>query len=132
MTLAYSSMAVIISRWYNTQNVFLNTDASDWDSASTTSKASKNMPIYKLEEDFTCEPPVALPVVREQELDTCSPEAPETDRSGRKRQSPTATPPLPSPRSLTSRTGVQSQPQPQPRSRKNSSQKPESDEGKLW
>ncbi|XP_072528004.1 ankyrin repeat domain-containing protein 26 isoform X5 [Salminus brasiliensis] len=107
-------------------------DASDWDSASTTSKASKNIPAYKLEEEFAGETPVALPVVQEQELDTSSPEVQEAASPERKGPFPIATPPLPSPRSLTARARVQSQPQPQPRIHKNSSQKPESDEESDW
>ncbi|KAL6474419.1 hypothetical protein MHYP_G00179800 [Metynnis hypsauchen] len=107
-------------------------DASDWDSASTTSKASKNIPAYKLEEELAGETQVALPVLPEQELDASSPEAQEAASTERSRPSPIATPPLPSPRSLTASTGVQSQPQPQPRVRKNSAQKPESDEESDW
>ncbi|XP_036432147.1 ankyrin repeat domain-containing protein 26 isoform X2 [Colossoma macropomum] len=107
-------------------------DASDWDSASTTSKASKNIPAYKLEEELVGETQGALPVLPEQELDTSSPEAQEAASTERSRPSPAATPPLPSPRSLTTRTGVQPQPQPQPRIHKNPAQKPESDEESDW
>ncbi|XP_049330498.1 ankyrin repeat domain-containing protein 26 isoform X4 [Astyanax mexicanus] len=109
-------------------------DASDWDSASTTSRASKNIPACKLDEELAGETPVALPVVQEQDPDTSSPDVQEPARPELKGPSPTATPPLPNPRTHTAHPGVQSQPQPQPqpRTHRNSAQKPESDEESDW
>ncbi|KAG9280893.1 ankyrin repeat domain-containing protein 26-like [Astyanax mexicanus] len=109
-------------------------DASDWDSASTTSRASKNIPACKLDEELAGETPVALPVVQEQDPDTSSPDVQEPARPKLKGPSPTATPPLPNPRTHTAHPGVQSQPQPQPqpRTHRNSAQKPESDEESDW
>ncbi|XP_051548643.1 ankyrin repeat domain-containing protein 26-like isoform X2 [Myxocyprinus asiaticus] len=99
-------------------------DASDWDSASTTSKASKNFPVYKLEEEPLYENPAApmLPIM---------PQVHDTDTGEHKeaspeRSRPTTTPPLPSPRFLNPNTS--SKPQPTPRLHLDSNQRPESEE----
>ncbi|XP_066524584.1 ankyrin repeat domain-containing protein 26 [Hoplias malabaricus] len=108
-------------------------DASDWDSASTTSKASRNIPVSKFEEEQAGETPGILPVVQEQEMDTSNPDDQEDANLEKMGCSPTAlgcSPPLPSPRSIPARTGLQSQPQPQPRVHNNSAQK--SDDESDW
>ncbi|XP_073798578.1 ankyrin repeat domain-containing protein 26 isoform X14 [Danio rerio] len=96
-------------------------DASDWDSASTTSKASKNLPVHKLEEEPVFESLEASTIAhQQQDMDSREHEeaSPEVD-------TPTAlnTAPLPSPRSLNSK------PRPLPRLRNSdSNHKPESEE----
>ncbi|XP_056307637.1 ankyrin repeat domain-containing protein 26 [Danio aesculapii] len=98
-------------------------DASDWDSASTTSKASKNLPVHKLEEEpvFESLETSALPIThQQQDMDTREHEeaSPEVDK-------PTSldAAPLPSPRSLSSK------PRPLPRLRNSdSNHRPESEE----
>ncbi|XP_076863224.1 LOW QUALITY PROTEIN: ankyrin repeat domain-containing protein 26 [Brachyhypopomus gauderio] len=87
-------------------------DASDWDTASTISRASKTMPVYKTVEELADEGPVALPAVQEQDLDASSPETQSTASPERRHTSPRVTPPLPSPRTLTPRTQTQCQLQP--------------------
>lgn len=97
-------------------------DASDWDSASTTSKASKNLPVHKLEEEpvFESLEASALPITHQQQnMDSREHEeaSPEIDK-------PTAlnSAPLPSPRSLNSK------PRPLPRLRNSdSNHRPESE-----
>uniref|UniRef100_A0A9J8AT29 CCDC144C-like coiled-coil domain-containing protein n=1 Tax=Cyprinus carpio carpio TaxID=630221 RepID=A0A9J8AT29_CYPCA len=101
-------------------------DASDWDSASTTSKASKNYPVHKLEEEPLFESPAAstLPITpQQQDMDTR-----EHEEANPERNKPTisSTTPLPSPRSLN--PNVSSKPQPLPRLRLDSNQRPESEE----
>ncbi|XP_073725080.1 ankyrin repeat domain-containing protein 26-like isoform X2 [Misgurnus anguillicaudatus] len=96
-------------------------DASDWDSASTTSKASKNFPVYKMEEEPD-QPAPAFPITPlEQDEDENTIEVkdthPETNKS---------TTPLPSPRSLNA--DASSKPRPLPRLRLDSNQRPESEE----
>ncbi|CAM4733866.1 unnamed protein product [Leuciscus chuanchicus] len=101
-------------------------DASDWDSASTTSKASKNFPVHKLEEEPVFESPAAsvLPITPQQqevvtkEHEEASPE--------RKKPTTSSTQPLPSPRSLN--PNGSSKPRPLPRLRLDSNQRPESEE----
>uniref|UniRef100_A0A9J8CVU5 Uncharacterized protein n=1 Tax=Cyprinus carpio carpio TaxID=630221 RepID=A0A9J8CVU5_CYPCA len=101
-------------------------DASDWDSASTTSKASKKFPVHKLDEEPVFESPAAsaLPITsEEQDVDTrehkkASPEINKPTTSSTK--------PLPSPRSLN--TNASSKPQALPRLRLDSNQRPESEE----
>ncbi|XP_067235691.1 ankyrin repeat domain-containing protein 26 isoform X10 [Chanodichthys erythropterus] len=102
-------------------------DASDWDSASTTSKASKNFPVHKLEEEPVFESPAAsaLPITpQQQEVDTREHE----EASPEKNNKPTtsSTQPLPSPRSLN--PNDRSKPRPLPRLRLDSNQRPESEE----
>ncbi|XP_074490077.1 ankyrin repeat domain-containing protein 26 isoform X2 [Sebastes fasciatus] len=93
-------------------------DASDWDSASTTSKRTlpgRRMPSPGLEEFPEC----SYPSVKEQEEDI-APAAPLTpQRSFNSNKTLPSTPPQP-------------QPQPQPRSRKMVLQKPESEEDSDW
>ncbi|XP_039518129.1 ankyrin repeat domain-containing protein 26 isoform X2 [Pimephales promelas] len=101
-------------------------DASDWDSASTTSKASKNFPVQKLEEEPVFESPAssALPITPQQQLvDTR-----EHEEASPERNKPTtsSTQPLPSPRSLNPNSS--SKPRPLPRLRLDSNQRPESEE----
>ncbi|KAK7117213.1 hypothetical protein R3I94_022693 [Phoxinus phoxinus] len=101
-------------------------DASDWDSASTTSKASKNFPVHKLEEEMVFESPAAsaLPITpQQQEVDTR-----EHEEASPERNKPTtsSTQPLPSPRSLN--PNGSSKPRPLPRLRLDSNQRPESEE----
>ncbi|MCI4381927.1 hypothetical protein PGIGA_G00257550 [Pangasianodon gigas] len=108
-------------------------DASDWDSASTTSKASKNLPVYKPEEELASETPVPLPVVREQELRTSVAEtqgAANTKKEEGKESSLLGTHPLPSPRSFKPLTSTQ--PQPQTHIHKESIKKPVSEEESDW
>ncbi|KAF4094797.1 ankyrin repeat domain-containing protein 26 isoform X3 [Onychostoma macrolepis] len=96
-------------------------DASDWDSASTTSKASKNYPVHKLDEESLFESPAvsALPITpQQQDVNTR-----EHKEANPERNKPT---PLPSPRSLN--PNASSKPQPLPRLRLDSSQRPESEE----
>lgn len=100
-------------------------DASDWDSASTTSKASKNFPVHKLEEEPVFESPAAsaLPITpQQQEVDTK-----EHEEASPERNKPTtsSTQPLPSPRSLN--PNGSSKPRPLPRLRLDSNQRPESE-----
>ncbi|XP_077066155.1 ankyrin repeat domain-containing protein 26 isoform X23 [Siphateles boraxobius] len=101
-------------------------DASDWDSASTTSKASKNIPVHKLEEEPVFESPAAstLPITPQQQgVDTR-----EHEEASPERNKPTtsSTQPLPSPRSLN--PNGTSKPRPLPRLRLDSNQRPESEE----
>ncbi|XP_056128521.1 ankyrin repeat domain-containing protein 26 [Rhinichthys klamathensis goyatoka] len=101
-------------------------DASDWDSASTTSKASKNFPVHKLEEEPVFESPAAsaLPVTPQQQVvDTR-----EHEEASPEKNKPTtsSTQPLPSPRSLN--PNGSSKPRPLPRLRLDSNQRPESEE----
>ncbi|MCJ8736043.1 hypothetical protein PDJAM_G00254300 [Pangasius djambal] len=110
-------------------------DASDWDSASTTSKASKNLPVYKPEEELASETPVPLPVVREQELHTSVAEtqgAANTKKEEGKESSLLGSRPLPSPRSFKPLTSTQPQPQPQTHIHKESIKKPVSEEESDW
>ncbi|XP_053093156.1 ankyrin repeat domain-containing protein 26 isoform X3 [Pangasianodon hypophthalmus] len=110
-------------------------DASDWDSASITSKASKNLSVYKPEEELASETPVPLPVVREQELRTSVAEtqgAANTKKEEGKESSLLGTRPLPSPRSFKPLTSTQPQPQPQTHIHKESIKKPVSEEESDW
>ncbi|KAK3526644.1 hypothetical protein QTP70_030857 [Hemibagrus guttatus] len=110
-------------------------DASDWDSASTTSKASKNLPVYKPEEELASETLVPLPVVQEQELRPSFTEpqgAANTRKEEGKESFLLGTRPLPSPRSFKSLTSTQPQPQPQIHIDKESNKKPISDEDSDW
>ncbi|XP_062848878.1 ankyrin repeat domain-containing protein 26 isoform X2 [Trichomycterus rosablanca] len=102
-------------------------DASDWDSASTTSKASKNILITNPGEELAGEHLLVLPVVQEQEPPTSSSEAKEEEKS---KPSTSAVPPLPSPRSFIPITHAHPQPKPQLRSQKN--KEPNSDEESDW
>ncbi|XP_065133517.1 ankyrin repeat domain-containing protein 26 isoform X1 [Paramisgurnus dabryanus] len=96
-------------------------DASDWDSASTTSKASKNFPVYKMEEEPD-QPPLAFPITPlEQDEDENTIEIKDTHPETIK-----LTTPLPSPRSLN--VDASSKPRPLPRLRLDSNQRPESEE----
>ncbi|XP_058263435.1 ankyrin repeat domain-containing protein 26 isoform X3 [Hemibagrus wyckioides] len=106
-------------------------DASDWDSASTTSKASKNLPGYKPEEELVSETLVPLPVVQQQELRPSYTEpqgAATTRKEERKESSLLGNRPLPSPRSFKSLP----QTQPQTHIDKESNKKPISDEDSDW
>lgn len=103
-------------------------DASDWDSASTTSR--RTLPgrrvaspgVEELPEGSTPSPiPQPSAQDQDQEQDTITAVPPASD----KKESP-----LPSPRSLTSRSFTRSLPPPQPRARKGLPQKPGSEEGK--
>ncbi|XP_035391120.1 ankyrin repeat domain-containing protein 26 isoform X7 [Electrophorus electricus] len=94
-------------------------DASDWDTASTTSRASKALPVYKPEEELADEGPLVLPVVQEQNLDASSTEDQSTDSPKRTELLPRVTLPLPSPRTLTPRISTQLQPQLQPHTSRN-------------
>uniref|UniRef100_A0A672RVS5 Ankyrin repeat domain-containing protein 26-like n=1 Tax=Sinocyclocheilus grahami TaxID=75366 RepID=A0A672RVS5_SINGR len=101
-------------------------DASDWDSASTTSKASKKFPVHKLDEEPVFESPAAsgLPITSEEQgVDTR-----EHKEASPERNKPTtsSTTPLPSPRSLN--PNASSKPLPLPRLRLDSNQRPESEE----
>ncbi|XP_017340864.1 ankyrin repeat domain-containing protein 26 isoform X1 [Ictalurus punctatus] len=113
-------------------------DASDWDSASTTSKASKNLPVYKPEEELASETPLPLPVVQGQEHPRASVAETEgaanTKKEEGKESSLLRTRPLPSPRSFKTLTSTQPQPQPQPQTHihKESIKKPMSDEESDW
>ncbi|XP_043083712.1 ankyrin repeat domain-containing protein 26 isoform X2 [Puntigrus tetrazona] len=101
-------------------------DASDWDSASTTSKASKNYPVHKLEEEpiFESPAPSALPTTpQQQDIDTSEHTEANTERN---KPTTSSTTPLPSPRSLN--PNASSKPQPLPRLRLDSNQRPESEE----
>ncbi|KAM9495742.1 ankyrin repeat domain-containing protein 26 isoform 1-T2 [Clarias gariepinus] len=106
-------------------------DASDWDSASTTSKASKNLPVYKHEEELVNETPVSLPVVQEQELHT-SVEAAKTKKEEGKESPVLKTRPMPSPRSFKPLTSLQPEPQLQKVTHMESVKKPISDEESDW
>ncbi|XDV53466.1 hypothetical protein PO909_021956 [Leuciscus waleckii] len=101
-------------------------DASDWDSASTTSKASKNFPVHKLEEEPVFESPAAsaLPITPQQQEVVTK----EHEEASPERNKPTtsSTQPLPSPRSLN--PNGSSKPRPLPRLRLDSNQRPESEE----
>ncbi|KAI5627115.1 ankyrin repeat domain-containing protein 26 isoform X1 [Silurus asotus] len=99
-------------------------DASDWDSASTTSKASKNMPVYEYREVFKSEISAFLPVAQEQDL--------HTGREEEKDSSFLRTCPMPSPRSFKPLTSTQIQPQPQTHIHKEFFKKPVSDEDSDW
>ncbi|XP_026110788.1 ankyrin repeat domain-containing protein 26 isoform X2 [Carassius auratus] len=104
-------------------------DASDWDSASTTSKASKKFPVHKLDEEPVFESPAAsvLPITsEEQDMDTR-----EHKEASPERNKPTisSTTPQPSPRSLN--PNASSKPQALPRLRLDSSQRLESEESDL-
>ncbi|TRY97025.1 hypothetical protein DNTS_001441 [Danionella cerebrum] len=93
-------------------------DASDWDSASTTSKASKNLPVHNLVEEPISESLEAstLPETQQQQ---------EADTEEHKETSPERnTAPLPSPRSLKPNL----KPQPLPRVHSDSNNKPENEE----
>ncbi|XP_060742708.1 ankyrin repeat domain-containing protein 26 [Tachysurus vachellii] len=92
-------------------------DASDWDSASTASKCSKNLPVYKPEEESRSETLAPLPGVQGQERRPSF-----TEPQG----AANATRPLPRPRSFKSHTSAQ--PQPQTHVNKESNKKPISDE----
>ncbi|XP_060770671.1 ankyrin repeat domain-containing protein 26 isoform X3 [Neoarius graeffei] len=110
-------------------------DASDWDSASTSSKASKNLPVYKPEEEMARETPVPLPVVREQELYTSVAEtqrAANTKKEEGKESSLLGTRPLPSPRSFKPLTSTPLQPEPQTCTHKESIKQSMSDEDSDW
>ncbi|XP_050954879.1 ankyrin repeat domain-containing protein 26 isoform X2 [Labeo rohita] len=101
-------------------------DASDWDSASTASKASKNFSVHKLDEEPVFESPAAstLPITpQQQDIDTR-----EHKEASPERTKPTtsSTTPLPSPRSFN--PNISSKPQPLPRLRVDSNQRPESEE----
>ncbi|XP_051740477.1 ankyrin repeat domain-containing protein 26 isoform X4 [Ctenopharyngodon idella] len=101
-------------------------DASDWDSASTTSKASKNFPVHKLEEEPVFESPAAsaLPITpQQQEVDTRKHEEASPERN---KPTTSSTQPLPSPRSLN--PDGSSKPRPLPQLRLDSNQRPESEE----
>ncbi|XP_057185653.1 ankyrin repeat domain-containing protein 26 isoform X4 [Triplophysa rosa] len=99
-------------------------DASDWDSASTASKASKNFPVFKLEEEPVCDdPPAPAKPITPQERDM---DIRELKDMHPERFKPSTTPPLPSPRSLN--TDASSKPSPLPRLRLDSNQRPESEE----
>ncbi|XP_052400018.1 ankyrin repeat domain-containing protein 26 isoform X12 [Carassius gibelio] len=104
-------------------------DASDWDSASTTSKASKKFPVHKLDEEPVFESPAAsvLPITsEEQDMDTR-----EHKEASPERNKPTisSTTPQPSPRSLN--PNASSKPQALPRLRLDSSQRLEGEESDL-
>ncbi|KAI5100382.1 ankyrin repeat domain-containing protein 26 isoform X2, partial [Silurus meridionalis] len=99
-------------------------DASDWDSASTTSKASKNLPVYEYREVFKSEIPAFLPVAQEQDL--------HTGKEEEKESSFLRTCPMPSPRSFKPLTSTQIQPQPQTHIHKEFFKKPVSDEDSDW
>ncbi|XP_059402528.1 ankyrin repeat domain-containing protein 26-like isoform X8 [Carassius carassius] len=104
-------------------------DASDWDSASTTSKASKKFPVHKLDEEPIFESPAAsvLPITsEEQDMDTR-----EHKEASPERNKPTtlSTTPQPSPRSLN--PNASSKPQALPRLRLDSNQRLESEESDL-
>lgn len=117
-----------------TKYPIFNTDASEWDSASTTSKASKNLPFYKLEEELASETSVPLPIVREQELHTSAAEtqaAANAKNEEGKESSLLGNRPLPSPRSFKSLPSKQHQPQPPTRIQKELFKKAMSDEGKT-
>ncbi|XP_047675761.1 ankyrin repeat domain-containing protein 26 isoform X9 [Tachysurus fulvidraco] len=89
-------------------------DASDWDSASTTSKCSKNLPVYKPEEELRSETLPPLPGVQGQERRPSFTEpqgaANATMKEGIE-PSLLGTRPLPRPRSFKSHTSTQPQPQ---------------------
>ncbi|KAL1247103.1 hypothetical protein QQF64_022479 [Cirrhinus molitorella] len=101
-------------------------DASDWDSASTASKASKNFPVHKLDEELVFESPAAstLPITPQQQDEDTR----ENKEASPERHKPTTSSitPLPSPRSLN--TNTSSKPQPLPRLRLDSNHRPESEE----
>lgn len=113
------------------KDLILNTDASDWDSASTGSKCSKNLPVDKPEEELRSETLAPLPGVQRQERRPSFTEpqgaANATMKEG-KEPSLLGTHPLPRPRSFKSHTSMQ--PQPQTHVNKESNKKPISDEGK--
>ncbi|XP_059392524.1 ankyrin repeat domain-containing protein 26 [Carassius carassius] len=99
-------------------------DASDWDSASSISKASKNCPVHKLDEEPLFESPAAstLPIIpQQQNMDTR-----EHKEANPERNKPTTSSkaPLPSPRSLNPNASSK----PLPRLRLDSNQRPESEE----
>ncbi|XP_051978837.1 ankyrin repeat domain-containing protein 26 [Xyrauchen texanus] len=99
-------------------------DASDWDSASITSKASKNFPVYKLEEEPLYKNPAApmLPITPQvHDID-----AGEHKEASPERSKPTTTPPLPTPRFLN--PNARSKPRPSLRLYLDSNQRPESEE----
>ncbi|XP_067291948.1 ankyrin repeat domain-containing protein 26 isoform X2 [Pseudorasbora parva] len=101
-------------------------DASDWDSASTTSKASKNFPVHKLEGEPVFESPAdsALPITpQQQEVETREHEEASPERN---KPPSSITQPLPSPRSLN--PNGSSKPRPLPRLRLDSNQRPDSEE----
>ncbi|GAA6089790.1 ankyrin repeat domain-containing protein 26 isoform X5 [Tachysurus ichikawai] len=104
-------------------------DASDWDSASTGSKCSKNLPVDKPEEELRSETLAPLPGVQRQERRPSFTEpqgaANATMKEG-KEPSLLGTHPLPRPRSFKSHTSMQ--PQPQTHVNKESNKKPISDE----
>lgn len=106
----------------------LNTDASDWDSASTT---SKNLPVYKPEEEMKGESSAPLPIVQEHVTESVTEpqEAANTEGEEGKESFLFATRPLPSPRSFKPRTSTQPKNQPQTHINKESIRKPMSDEG---
>ncbi|KAF5907568.1 ankyrin repeat domain-containing protein 26 isoform X1, partial [Clarias magur] len=110
-------------------------DASDWDSASTTSKASKNLPVYKHEEELVNETPVPLPVVQEKELHTSVAEThgdAKTKKEEGKESPILKTHPMPSPRSFKPPTSIQPEPQLQKVSHMESVKNPISDEESDW
>ncbi|XP_051975723.1 ankyrin repeat domain-containing protein 26-like [Xyrauchen texanus] len=101
-------------------------DASDWDTASTTSKASKNFPVYKLEEEPLHENP-ATPTLsitpQEHDMDTREHKEASPEES---KPTTSTTPPQPSPRSLNPNTS--SKLRPLPRLHLDSNQRPESED----
>lgn len=114
--------------------VLLNTDASDWDT-STTSKASKNLPVYKPEDELASETLTPPPVLQEQQLCPSVTEAQGASnikKEGENESSVLGTRPLPSPRSFKPFSSTQPQPQPQTRINKEPIKKPVSDEGKAF
>lgn len=100
-----------------TTSCIYDTDASDWDSASTASKRTlpgRRMPSPGLEESPECTYP---PKEQEENLATAAP--PTTPRSINPNKTSPSTPPQPVP-------------QPQPRAKKMVPAKPESEEGKAY
>ncbi|XP_078139397.1 ankyrin repeat domain-containing protein 26 isoform X2 [Centroberyx gerrardi] len=107
-------------------------DASDWDSASTTSRRTlpgRRMASPGVEEVPECSTPSIQE--QEQEIPAAAPPAPQRSISSDKRMST-----LPSPHALTSHSPPQTLPlplpHPQPRARKMVPQKPESEEESDW
>ncbi|XP_062316977.1 ankyrin repeat domain-containing protein 26 [Osmerus eperlanus] len=109
-------------------------DASDWDTASTTSRRTlpgRRVPspgAEQLPEAF----PVPLPEAQEQDAPPVPPPGQRSSRNSGGRSSPADTPPLPIPRSSTPRSPGLSLPCPQPRVRKTLPQRAESEEDSDW
>ncbi|TSK13388.1 Ankyrin repeat domain-containing protein 26 [Bagarius yarrelli] len=111
-------------------------DASDWDSASTTSKASKTLPVYKPEDiKLASKTLLPLPDLQKQQLPSSVTEPRGTasiKKEEEKESSVLGTRPLPSPRSFKPFSITQSQPQPQTRISKESINKSVSEEDTDW